>query len=114
MLPKDLENIIYKQVTSMNVHKINQEILKINRTENKADDIYCHNMNGNEHFWDNNHNVKVLRYRNLKIKAIYLDYITYRDFRFQLTYICNDCGEFLKQSEKKDFQYFCNCAYYYY
>jgi len=112
MLPTDLLMMIYKKKTSMIVYEINQQILKINRNQFKADDIYCHNTQGTQHFWDTNHNVQVIRYRNLNINPINLDYITMRNLGFQWTYICGDCGEFLKLSEKKGVQYFCHCCDY--
>ena len=109
----DLITMIYKKKTSMIVHEINQQIINVERELFKADDIYCHNQHGNNHFWDNDsHNVYVLRYKKLNIKPINLDYITMRNLGFQWTYICNDCGEFLKQSPKKQVQYYCHCCEY--
>ena len=109
MLPTDLLNIIHKKKTSMCVYQVNQQILTINRKQFKADDIYCHEE---QHFWDDNHKVYVLIYKNLKIKPINLDYLTYRNLGFQWTYICQKCGEFLKLSNKKSCTYSCKCCNY--
>lgn len=119
MLPTDLENIIYKMRNSMFIHEINLQILDIKRDCFKADDIYCHNLSyDRQHFWDNNHNVQVIRYKNLKINPINLDYITYRNLGFQWTYICNDCGEFLKlkqnETVSQNTMFSCNCCDYIY
>lgn len=113
ILPKDLVTMIYQKKTSMIVYEVNQTILTIDRNSFRADDIYCHNVdNQNRDFWDTNHNVYVVRYKNLKITPIHLDYITYRNLGFQWTYVCKDCGEYLKLSEHKRCTYFCKCCEY--
>lgn len=113
VLIPDLITIINQYKTSMIVCEVNQTILQIDRRSFQADDIYCHNIdNNNQHFWDTNHNVFVIRYKNIKINPINLDYITYRNLGFQWSYFCNNCGEFLKLSKQKGFTYYCNCYEY--
>ena len=112
-IPKVIIDMIHKKKTSIVVHEINQRILKINRSEYFAEDLYCHNMEGDQHFWDNNHNVKIIRFSNLKLNPIHLDYISVRNLGFQWTYICSDCGEFVKMYENREVK-FCKCCDYVY
>lgn len=124
MLPRDIENIIYKMKQSITVHEINHQIKNLKRKEYLADDIYCHNTDGITHFWDTEHNVyAITTNKKYKIRPIHLDYSTYRNLGFQWTYICNDCGEYLKLHStkiKKGYStnlrnvYYCNCCDYVY
>lgn len=102
-LIKDIIDLIYKDKTSMVVHEINQQILKLDRRCFKADDIWLLTHNGTHNFWDNNHEVyAITTNKTFKMKSIYLDYQSTRDFGFQWTYICNKCGEYLIENFSND------------
>jgi len=105
LLP-DLINIIYKMKTSMHVHEVNEQILKLKRKSGKADDIWI----DQKEFWDDNHNVYyVTTNKKFKIRSINLDYQSTRDLGFQWTYVCNKCGEFLTIKNDDDRTYSCHC-----
>lgn len=116
LLP-DLVTIIHKMKTSMNINEVNQQILNINRNEYQADDL-CRVAGGV--FLDTHHNVRVIRYKNLKINPINLKYTTMRDLGFQWSYYCGDCGEFLtlnketkENEENEEYIYSCKCYNYF-
>ena len=108
-LPKELEMMIYKMSTSMTLFEINQDIKNLQRKQIKADDIFIENRH--PYFWNDDHNVyAITTNKSYNIKPIHLDYLTYRNLGFQWTYICNDCGEYLKVEQ--DRKYHCNCNSY--
>lgn len=115
MLPKEIVDIIYKQKTSMCVHKVNEEIKKLNIKWYKADDIWNYQIE-RVSFWDRNHNVYAIT-GDSNIRSIYLDYKSRRFMSKQWTYICGDCGEYLTECErpkhmKDSIFYDCDCNRY--
>lgn len=111
-LIKEIKEIIYEMKLSMCVSDINKGIKNINRQCYKADDIW---IEGDNHYWNDSHEVYVITTNKGLMKSIYLDYKTKRDLgTIQWTYICNKCGEYLKPltSDELNQYYECKCHFY--
>ena len=107
MLPKEIEDIIYKKKLSLCVHEINEDIKNLKRQEFIADDIYP-----KAHRFFPEHMVYIITTNpKYKIKSIYLNNISYRNIGCkQWTYICGKCGEYLKEADN---EFHCECGNYF-
>ncbi len=115
---KDVINIIHSMKNSMILHEINQQILNIKYKSFPSDDVY--HFDKNHSMWDSANNIYVVTYnKKINIRSIFFNYTVYRNYKFKKTYICKDCGEYLKPDNPaiKLFNcksYHCKCGHYIY
>lgn len=108
MLPKALEDIIYKKKVSICVNEINEQIKQLDRHCFIADDVFP----VIERFFPEHQVYAITTNKKFNIKPIHLAPESYRFIGCQWTYICDKCGEYLKICKNKTYK--CKCQEYHY